>query len=265
MSFPSKAPSSLPPGLKLGVFAGGGPFPRLVAPGIVVGDRDPSSHLEPHPKLRLGPGCSSSPSSSSSSSHAQQQLGLTHVLTRSESAPLAHQILLPQQQQQQQQDGSGSNTGSATAATGGAMNADSNSNVLIIGEQQTLRETVELLVRVRVACPWSRILLLGGEPFVAAAYLMAIEGRDLQASWRLVTGETLEPRVFREVHRVLSAFAKDVEEEGRRLARLEEERRKRGQESQHPLQPPRKRGRNHNEWRHGDPFLPHKSDVISHP
>jgi hypothetical protein len=38
MSFPSKDPSSHPPGLALGVFADGGPFPRLVAPGIVVGD-----------------------------------------------------------------------------------------------------------------------------------------------------------------------------------------------------------------------------------
>jgi hypothetical protein len=152
-------------------------------------------------------------------------------------------------------------------------NADSNSNVLVIGEQQTLRETVELLVRVRVACPRSRILLLGGEPFVAAAYLMAIEARDLQASWRLVTGETLEPCAFREVHRVLSAFARDVEEEGKRLARVEEEeRRKRRQQqqqqgSQHPQQPPRKRGRNHKEWRlemHEDLVLPFH-DVISHP
>ena len=256
MSFPSKAPSSLPPGLKLGVFAGGGPFPRLIAPGIVVGDRDPSSHLRVASQAQLRPGAGSS----SSSSHAQH-LGLTHVLTRPDSAHLAYQILLLQQQQ----DGSSSTT------TSGVPNADLSSNVLIIGEQQTLRETVELLVRVRVACPRSRILLLGGEPFVAAAYLMAIEARDLQASWRLVTGETLEPCVFREVHRVLSAFARDVEEEGKRLARVEEEeeRRKRRQqlESQHPQQPPRKRGRNHKEWRlemHEDLFLPFH-DVISPP
>jgi hypothetical protein len=44
--------------------------------------------------------------------------------------------------------------------------------LLVIGERQTLREADELLVRV--AYPRGRALL-GGEPFVAAAYLMAIE------------------------------------------------------------------------------------------
>ena len=262
MSFPSKAPSSLPPGLKLGVFAGGGPFPRLVAPGIVVGDRDLSSHLRPQPRPRprsqLKPGAGS---------FYAQQLGLTHVLTRADSAHLAYQILSPPPQ-----NGSTSTSTSASTSTSSVTNANANmnTNVLVIGEKQTLRETVELLVRVRVACPRGRMLLLGGEPFVAAAYLMAIEGRDLQASWRLVTGETLEPGVFKEVHRVLGAFARDVEQEGRRLARAEEEARKRQQrESQHPLQPPRKRGRNHKEWRlemHEDLFPPyHRPNVISHP
>lgn len=255
MSFPSKAPSSLPPGLKLGVFAGGGPFPRLVAPGIVVGDRDLSSHLQPQSQSQLGPGAGS---------FYAQQLGLTHVLTRPDSTHLAYQILSPPPQD-----------GSASTSTGSVMNANANTNtnVLVIGERQTLRETVELLVRVRVACPRGRILLLGGEPFVAAAYLMAIEGRDLQASWRLVTGETLEPGVFKEVHRVLGAFARDVEQEGMRLARAEEEeeeaRKRQRRESQHPLQPPRKRGRNHKEWRletHDDLFPPcHRPNVISHP
>jgi len=61
-----------------------------------------------------------------------------------------------------------------------------------------------------------------GEPFVAVAYLMAIEGRDLQGTWRLVTGEALSRKVYREVHGVLGKFAKDVEEEGKRLARDEE-------------------------------------------
>jgi hypothetical protein len=143
--------------------------------------------------------------------------------------------------------------------------------LLLINKQQTLRETVELLVRVRVACPRGRVLLLGGEPFVAAAYLMAIEGRDLQASWRLVTGETLpehwqpgDGALFREVHGVLSAFARDVEEEGRKLARVEaEERKRKREESQLALQPPPKRGRNHEVLRSElleDPYtLPHGS------
>jgi len=81
-----------------------------------------------------------------------------------------------------------------------------------------LREVVEFLVRVRVACPHGRILIVG-EPFVAVAYLMAIEGRDLQGTWRLVTGEVLSRKVYRDV---LRKFAKDVEGEGKRLAREQE-------------------------------------------
>jgi hypothetical protein len=58
---------------------------------------------------------------------------------------------------------------------------------------------------------------------------MAIEERDLQGAWRLVTGETLsgpgsfvDRKVFKEVHGVLGAFAREVEEEGKRVAREEE-------------------------------------------
>jgi hypothetical protein len=179
MSFPAEAPSIHPPGLKLGVFAGGGPFPRLVAPGIVVGN-----------PADLVPGGDPS----------YTQMGLTHVLTRSNGAA----ALCPPQ--------------------------DGGVSLLIIEEQQTLREVVELVVHARSAAPRGRILI--GEPYVATAYLMAIEGRELDQTWRLVTGETLTPKVLRQVHNVLRQFAKDVEEEGKRLA-MEEEKQ----------QPTRKRAR----------------------
>lgn len=71
---------------------------------------------------------------------------------------------------------------------------------------------------------------------------MAIEGRDLQGTWRLVTSEALSRDVYKEVHDVLGKFAKDVEEEGRRLAR-EEERQHLVFEEEHPLQSQRKRGK----------------------
>jgi hypothetical protein len=115
--------------------------------------------------------------------------------------------------------------------------------LVLIGEAQTLREVVELLVRMRVARPRGRILIFG-EPFVAAAYLMAIEGRDLRSTWRLVTGDSgalASREVFREVHGVLGKFARDVEEEGKRLAREEEERQL--QSEDHPEQSRRKWGK----------------------
>jgi len=202
MSFPAKAPSSHPPGLKLGVFAGGGPFPRLVAPGIVVGD----------------------PAQLAMSDPAYLQMGLTHVLVRSAGAAQCSSQPQPQPQPQD----------------GGMMIRTGTVGLVIIGERQTLRQVVELLVRVRVAAPCGRILV--GEPYVATAYLMAIEGRDLLGTWRLVTGEELEMRgkVFREVHGVLNRFAREVEEEDKRLAREEEER----EREERALQPPRKRGKN---------------------
>lgn len=213
MSFPSKAPSSHPPGLKLGVFAGGGPFPRLVAPGIVVSDL---AQFTPGAGMGMGMstgvGVGAHVGAIAASSH--WQMGLTHVLTRAAGiAQLQSQLQLPQ---------------------------DGTVQLLMIDEGQTLREVVETLVRVRVACPHGRILIVG-EPFVAVAYLMAIEGRDLHGTWRLVTGEALSRKVYREVHGVLGKFAKDVEEEGKRLAR-EEERHLLFVE-EHPLQPQRKRGK----------------------
>ena len=205
MSFPTNAPSSHPPGLKLGVFAGGGPFPRLVAPGIVVDDPAQFS-----PGAGMGMGVGAIPITALS----YWRTGLTHVLTRgARISQLQSQLQLPQ---------------------------DGSVQLLIIKEQQTLREVVELLVRVRVACPHGRILIVG-EPFVAVAYLMAIEGRDLQGTWRLVTGEALSRKVHREVHDVLGKFAKDVEEEGKRLAREEEQQHLVFEE--YSLQPQRKRKR----------------------
>jgi len=212
MSFPSKAPSSHPPGFKLGVFAGGGPFPRLVAPGIVVGDPgqfSPGAGMGVGAHAGVGAGASANANAASS----YWQMGLTHVLTRA--GGIGAQLQFPQ------------DAGSV--------------ELLIIEEEQTLREVVELLVRARVACPHGRILIVG-EPFVAVAYMMAIEGRDLQGTWRLVTGEALSRRVYREVHGVLGKFAKDVEEEGKRLAR-EEERQHLVFVEEHPLQPQRKRGK----------------------
>ncbi len=214
MSFPSKAPSSHPPGLKLGVFAGGGPFPRLVAPGIVVGD---PGQFSPGAGMGVGAhaGAGASANANAASSSSYWQMGLTHVLTRARGG-IGAQLPFPQ-------------------------DAGSSVELLMIEEEQTLREVVELLVGVRVACPHGRILIVG-EPFVAVAYMMAIEGRDLQGTWRLVTGEALSRRVYREVHGVLGKFAKDVEEEGKRLAR-EEERQHLVFVEEHPLQPQRKRGK----------------------
>ena len=202
MSFPAEAPSVRPSGLKLGVFAGGGPFPRLVAPGIVVGD---PAHL-------------------GSRDPSYTHVGLTHVLIRATSA---HAHLF------------------STAA--GVV-------PLVFGERQSLREVVELLVWARAAHPLGRILV--GEPFVATAYLMAIEQRDLYGTWRLVTGEALVRTLFRQVHAVLGQFARDVEEEGKRLAReeellelrqqklqLQQEEQRAAQEEQQQQQPPRKRGK----------------------
>ena len=230
MSFPSKAPSSLPPGLKLGVFAGGGPFPRLVAPGIVVDD--PAHHLCSNPGA--GAIAASTTTTTPSLSPSYAQMGLTHVLMRTSRASQPHLHLhLPADLMRMMTRGSGSNDN----------DNDSNSlQLLLIGEGQTLREVVEFLVRVRVARPHGRILVFG-EPFVAAAYLMAIEGRDLGSTWRLVTGdpEALASReMFREVHCVLGKFARDVEEEGKRLAREEEERQL---SEDHPSQSRRKRGK----------------------
>jgi hypothetical protein len=228
MSFPAKAPSGHPPGLKLGVFAGGGPFPRLVAPGIVVDD--PAQQLglvvldHDHDHLDAAAWgdvssfsfsfSSSSSSSRESSYHAYvyartggPTLTLTHVLTRRSAAAYIH----PGPHPHWAQNGNGSGNGNGMVPVPVTL--------LVIEEQQTLREVVELLVRVRVALP--RACILVGEPFVAVAYLMAIEGRDLLGTWRLVTGESLSRKVFREVHAVLGKFAKDVEEEGKKLAREE--------------------------------------------
>jgi hypothetical protein len=226
MSFPSKAPSSLPPGLKLGVFAGGGPFPRLVAPGIVVDD---PAHLSAIPSAGAGVGAiRATPSSSPSSSYAL--LGLTHVLMR---ASRAAELRLHLPQELTNVSGRDSNH----------WQQQQQLQQLLIGEDQTLREVVELLVHVRVACPHGRILIFG-EPFVAAAYLMAIEGRDLGGTWRLVTGDPeglSSHEVFKEVHCVLGKFARDVEEEGKKLVREEK---KRGlQLEEHPSQPRRKNKR----------------------
>ena len=216
MSFPAEAPSIRPPGLKLGVFAGGGPFPRLVAAGIVVGDPEQLRTSDP----------------------SYTQIGLTHVLIRG-----------PTAQQQPQPPIDPFSTPAAAAAAAG-----SNAIVpLVFGERQSLREVVELLVRVRAAHPHGRILV--GEPFVATAYLMAIEQRDLHGTWRLVTGEALARTLFRQVHAVLGQFARDVEEEGKRLAReeelldlrrqklqLQQEEQRAAQEGRQ-MQPPRKRGK----------------------
>lgn len=183
MSFPAEAPSVRPPGLKLGVFAGGGPFPRLVAPGIAIGD----------------------PARLSSRDPSYMHIGLTHVLIRATVHPFstrAPAINAPT---------------SAVPSVGACVEGVV---PLVFGERQTLREVVELLVRVRAAYPHGWILI--GEPFVATAYLMAIEQWDLLGTWRLVTGEALARAVFRQVHSVIGQFARDVEEEGKRLA-LEEE------------------------------------------
>ena len=205
MSFPAEAPTTRPPGLKLGIFAGGGPLPRLVAPGIVVGD----------------------PAELLARSTSYMQIGLKHVLLRSTSTHM-----------------------SSFSATTNIEDV----TAVVFNERQSLREVVELLVRVRVAHPHGRILV--GEPYVATAYLMAIEQRDLHATWRLVTGEPLARPLFRDVHAVLGVFARDVEEEGKRLAReeemvelrklrvqmLEEEERAAVQDEMQ-VQPPRKRGK----------------------
>ena len=205
MSFPAEAPTTRPPGLKLGIFAGGGPFPRLVAPGIVVGD----------------------PAELLARSTSYMQIGLKHVLLRS--------------------------TSTHTSSFSTTTNIE-DVTAVVFNERQSLREVVELLVRVRVAHPHGRILV--GEPYVATAYLMAIEQRDLRATWRLVTGEPLARPLFRDVHAVLGVFARDVEEEGKRLAReeemvelrklrvqmLEEEERAAVQDEMQ-VQPPRKRGK----------------------
>jgi hypothetical protein len=209
MSFPAEAPSIHPPGLKLGVFAGGGPFPRLVAPGIVVGD---PAHLN-------------------SRDPSYMHIGLTHVLIRAISYPFSTRAPI---------------ANAPTACVDGVV-------PLVFGEGQSLREVVELLVWVRAAHPLGLILV--GEPFVATAYLMAIEQRDLYGTWRLVTGETLARSLFRQVHAVLGQFARDVEEEGKRLAREEEllELRKqklqlqqedqRAAQQEQQQEPPRKRGK----------------------
>ncbi|KAI9453137.1 hypothetical protein BJY52DRAFT_858842 [Lactarius psammicola] len=218
MSFPAEAPSVRPPGLKLGVFAGGGPFPRLVAPGIVVGD----------------------PARLSSRDPSYTYIGLTHVLIRATSAHVhPFSTRAPP-----------TTTAANAPPAGGALEGVV---PLVFGERQSLREVVELLVRVRAAFPHGRILV--GEPFVATAYLMAIEQRDLHGTWRLVTGEALARAVFRQVHAVLGQFARDVDEEGKRLAREEEllelrrQKLQLQQEDQRAAQedvlqqPPRKRGK----------------------
>jgi hypothetical protein len=92
---------------------------------------------------------------------------------------------------------------------------------LIIDEQETLREVVVGVAGLRARRMPAWVDSRRREPFVAVAYLMAIEGRDLHCTWRLVTGEALSRNVY-EVHGVLGKFAKDVEEEGKRLAREEE-------------------------------------------
>jgi hypothetical protein len=196
MSFPAEAPSANPDGPNL---AGGGPFPRLAAPGIVVGS---TAQLRSHDP-------------------SYTHIGLTHVLLRAN----------PYQ--------------SPTSGVEGIT-------AVIFGEGQSLREVVEMLVRVRSAHPHGRILV--GEPYVATAYLMAIEQRDLYGTWRLVTGEPLARSLFRQVHAVLGKFARDVEEEGKRLAREEEllelrrqkvlmqEEEQRAAQEEQQVQLPRKRG-----------------------
>ena len=178
MSFPTKAPSSHPPGLKLGAL----------------------SEACRARYCRGGPGAVLS----------QRGHGRGRACGRG-------RILLADGTNARL-DAGGGHRAAAVAAAAPARRERAGFD---IEEQQTLREVVELLVRVRVACPHGRILTVG-EPFVAVAYLMAIEGRDLQGTWRLVTGEALSRKVYREVHGVLGKFAKDVEEEGKRLARDEE-------------------------------------------
>ena len=212
MSFPAEVPSVRPAGLKLGVFAGGGPFPRLVAPGIVVGDPTQLSSRDP----------------------SYMHIGLTHVLIRAASMHVQPF----------------SSDAPTTAVPGAGVDGVA---LVVFEERQSLREVVELLVRVRAAHPHGRILV--GEPYVATAYLMAIEQRDLHGTWRLVTGEALARAVFRQVHAVLGQFARDVDEEGKRLAREEElvelrrqkiqmqQEEQRATPEEQQLQPPRKRGK----------------------
>jgi hypothetical protein len=169
-------------------------------------------------------------------------MGLTHVLMRASRAMQPHLHLhLPADLMRMMTRGS---RGSGSRSNDSDSDSDSlQLELLLIGEGQTLREVVEFLVRVRVVRPHGRILIFG-EPFVAAAYLMAIEGRDLGSTWRLVTGdsEALASReVFREVHCVLGKFARDVEEEGQRLAKEEKERQPHLEG--HPSQSRRKRGK----------------------
>jgi hypothetical protein len=54
---------------------------------------------------------------------------------------------------------------------------------ILLNEQQTLRKNnrvARVRARARALSPRIRILLHGGEPFAASAYLIAVEGRDLQ-------------------------------------------------------------------------------------
>jgi hypothetical protein len=245
MSFPFKVPSSLPPGLKLGVFAGGGPFPRLVAPGIAVDDPihlSPSTSTStstipnPNPNLSANTGAANANAieeEASPLSSPYTQLGLTHVLMRASRATQLHLHLPPNLSKKMKMSGS------------------PELQLVLIRDGQTLREVVEVLVRVRVARPHGRILIFG-EPYVAVAYLMAIEGRDLKSTWRVVTGdsEALASRgvLYREVQGVLGKFARDVEEEGKKVAREEEEREMlQLKESEQPSQSRRKRGKKMNQ------------------
>jgi hypothetical protein len=98
--------------------------------------------------------------------------------------------------------------------------------IIRIDEEQTSRGRVVEFVGgacgSRAQLPARADFSSSASPFGAVAYLMmAIEGRDLQGTWRLVTGEALSREVYGEVHGVLGKFAKDVEEEGKRLGREE--------------------------------------------
>lgn len=87
MGFPCQAPSSHPPGLALGVFAAGGPFPRLVAPSIVM--RDPaqfSPGAGTSAGVGVGVGVGVRAHTGAIAASPYRQMGLTHVLTRAAAA-----------------------------------------------------------------------------------------------------------------------------------------------------------------------------------
>ncbi|KAI0258209.1 hypothetical protein BC834DRAFT_975363 [Gloeopeniophorella convolvens] len=153
MSFLSEAPYYNP---------SKGPFPRLIAPGIVLGSVERMAAGDPNYTF----------------------LGLTHVLTR----------------------------------PGDILSCPRTLSLLVIDERKTLRDVVDMLVHVRNT---QRACVLVTEPYVAAAYLLAAERRDLFGAWRLVAGEELTQQVFGGVHAVLGQFARDCYEESRRKERTQ--------------------------------------------